>query len=88
MALVGIILIRFIQVLMFLMFARAISSWFVRDLSNPIIRFLYEVTEPLVSPVRNLLHKIGLSGGMIDFSFIITYLLLIMLLEFIQGTFL
>lgn len=87
MVIIGTILIRFIQVLMFLMFARAISSWFVRDLSNPIVRFLYEVTEPLVSPVRHLLQRLGLSGGMIDFSFMITYLIMFILLDVIQGAF-
>lgn len=78
------ILNTFITVLIFLMLARAISSWFVRDLSNPIIRFLHEVTEPMVAPVRNLLHKMGLGGGMIDFSFIIVYIILMVLQDLLR----
>lgn len=73
----------FVYVLMMLMFARAISSWFVKDLSNPIVRFLHEVTEPLIAPVRNLLQKLGIGGGMFDFSFIIVYLILIVIQEFL-----
>jgi YggT family protein len=79
------ILYTFISVLMLLMFARAITSWFVRDLSNPIVRFLYEVTEPMLMPVRQLMQKLNIGGGMFDFSFIIVYLILIVLQEFIQG---
>lgn len=79
------ILYTFISVLMFLMFARAISSWFVKDLSNPIIRFLFEVTEPMLSPVRSLLQKMNIGGGMMDFSFILTYLVLIVIQEILRG---
>jgi YggT family protein len=79
------ILYTLISVLMLLMFARAISSWFVRDLSNPIVRFLFEVTEPMLSPVRALMQKLNIGGGTFDFSFIIVYLILIVLQEFIQG---
>ncbi len=87
MAIIGSVLYTFISVIMFLMFARAILSWFVRDLSNPIVRFLFEVTEPLISPIRNLLQKMGLGGGMIDFSFIVTYLILLVLLEVVTALF-
>lgn len=85
MSLIFQVLNAFIYVLMMLMFARAISSWFVKDLSNPIVRFLFEVTEPMISPVRNLLQKMGIGGGMFDFSFIIVYLILIVLQEVVVG---
>lgn len=85
MSLIFQVLNAFIYVLMMLMFARAISSWFVKDLSNPIIKFLFEVTEPMISPVRNLLQKMGIGGGMFDFSFIIVYLILIVLQEVVVG---
>jgi YggT family protein len=79
------ILYTFISVLMFLMFARAISSWFVRDLSNPIVRFLHEVTEPMVSPVRKFMQERGIGGGMFDFSFIIVWVILMILQELVRG---
>jgi len=35
--------------------ARAIASWFVRDWGNPLMRFLLDVTEPILAPLRRLL---------------------------------
>jgi YggT family protein len=77
------ILGTFVWVLMMLMFARAISSWFVRDLSNPIVRFLFEVTEPMVAPVRRFLQERNIGGGTFDFSFIIVYLILMIIQQFL-----
>ena len=68
-----------ILILQFLMMARAIMSWFVQDDSpSRIYDFLYYATEPVIYPVRSLLHKLGLAGDgmMIDFSFLITVMLL------------
>lgn len=59
---------RFVEVVNFLIIARIIFSWFARDYSNPIFRFLYSLTEPILAPFRNLLYKVGIGGGMIDFS--------------------
>ena len=48
-----------------LIFIRVAFTWISRDFSNPIYRFTYQLTEPLLRPVRNLLP----SGGMgLDFS--------------------
>ncbi len=44
--------------------ARAIASWFVRDWGNPVMRFLLDVTEPILAPLRRLLP---LAVG-VDFS--------------------
>lgn len=79
MTIVGQILYAFLTVVMYLLFARAITSWFVKDLSNPIIRFLYEVTEPLLAPVRKILQKQNIGGGTMDFSFIAVYIIVLIL---------
>lgn len=57
----------FISVINFLIIARALFSWFSRDYSNPIYKFLYQITEPILAPFRLLQEKIGFRG-MIDFS--------------------
>ncbi len=46
-------------------FARVILSWVNADPYNPIVRFIYNITEPVLSPIRQLLPtaRIGL-----DFS--------------------
>ena len=66
-----------IGVVQFLMFARAIISWLPIDEDNPIVNFLYAVTEPVILPVRAVIERFGWFEGMpIDMSFFITFLLL------------
>ena len=67
------ILINFIgavvRIFEFLLVARAISSWLPVDYSNPIVNFLYTVTEPLLAPVRNFLFRFSFFRDCpIDFS--------------------
>ena len=61
-----------IQLFTFLIIARAIGSFFIRDWSVGIPRFLWDVTEPVLAPVRRLIPAFG---G-IDFSPLIVILLL------------
>ncbi len=73
-----------IAVLQFLMLARAIISWLPIDEDNPIVSFLYGVTEPVIMPVRAVLDRLGLFEGMpIDMSFFITFILLSILEMFL-----
>ena len=73
-----------IAVLQFLMLARAILSWLPIEDDNPIVSFLYGVTEPVIMPVRVVLDRLGLFEGMpIDMSFFITFILLSVLEMFL-----
>lgn len=66
-----------INVCELLLIARALMSWFPLDYSNPIVAFLHTVTEPVLKPVRNMLHKIpALANLPIDFSIIVVFLIL------------
>lgn len=58
---------KFVQVVNFLIIARALFSWFSRGYSNPIYNILHQITEPILYPFRQLQEKLGV-GGMIDFS--------------------
>lgn len=78
MGLIQVSLIQFLNIIVYMILVRAVLSWFVRDLNNPIIRFLFEVTEPLLAPFRELQHKIGITGG-IDFSPILLFMVIEML---------
>ena len=60
-----------------LIIGRALSSWFSPDPYNPIVQFLYRSTEPLLSPIRNVLPYLG---G-IDFSPIV----LLLAIEFLKS---
>ncbi len=74
------LLVRVIEIYNILLFARVIMSWFVRDLGNPIFRFLYEITEPLLAPIRRIMPPMGL-----DLSPIIAYMLLSLLARLIAS---
>lgn len=40
--------------------ARAVLSWVNPDPFNPIVRFLYRVTEPVLRPIRRRMPMIGM----------------------------
>ncbi|PID82822.1 MAG: hypothetical protein CSB15_01055 [Clostridiales bacterium] len=61
------------KLIILLLFARAIMSWFVRDTSHPIVNFVYSVTEPILLPMRMLFDKYGINSMGIDLSFIATF---------------
>jgi YggT family protein len=63
---------------MWIVVARAIVSWVSADPRNPIVRFLYNATEPLLYRVR---RAVPAFGGGIDFS----PLLVIVAIYFLQA---
>ncbi len=69
-----------LMIFMWIIIARAILSWVSPDPYNPIVRFIHNVTEPVLSQVR---RKIPLSYGGIDFSPIIILLAIIFLQQFV-----
>lgn len=77
----------FLQVVMYLVFARAMLSWFVRDPKNPLMRLLLTLTEPILGPIRTLLFKLKIGGNMIDFSPLVALLLIQMLSAMVLGWF-
>ncbi len=64
-----------------LVLARAILSWVSPDPYNPLVRFLYRTTEPLLRPVRERLPVTG-----IDVSPIIVFLAVMFLRIFLVQT--
>jgi len=58
---------KFADVIYYLVFARVMMSWLIKDRNNQIVLFVNQITEPILAPCRQLLKKFGL-GGTIDFS--------------------
>jgi YggT family protein len=77
------LLMILIRLLQFLFVARFIAQLFDMQGGNPITRFLMDVTEPILAPVRRLLP----STGGIDFSPTIVLLGLFLLQMVIAGSF-
>jgi YggT family protein len=70
---IGLIISYVAYVLALLIFVRAILSWFPNiDPRNPLVDFLYQVTEPLLAPIRSIMPR-----TMLDFSPMIASFILI-----------
>jgi len=67
-----------------LILVRALISWVSPDPFNPIVQFLYRVTEPVLEPVRRMLPA-GMRLGL-DFSPIIVFLAIFFLKSFLVTT--
>ena len=65
---------------MYIVIARAILSWVNPDPYNPIVRFLYNVTEPVLYRIRRMLP---FSTGGIDFTPLILIFAILFLDRFI-----
>ncbi|MFO7762090.1 MAG: YggT family protein [Thermodesulfobacteriota bacterium] len=69
---------------MWIIVGRAIISWVNPDPYNPIVRFLYDITEPLLARIRRFL-PFNIAGGL-DFSPIVLILVILFLQSFLVPT--
>jgi len=69
-----------LNIFMWIIIARAILSWVSPDPYNPIVRFIHNVTEPVLYQIRK---KLPVSFSGIDFSPIIVLLAVIFLQRFV-----
>jgi len=63
-----------IDALVIAMLIRVFASWFQFDERFAFIRFLARLTDPFIVPVRRIVRP---AAGLFDFSFLITWFLLI-----------
>jgi YggT family protein len=49
-----------LQILLVAILVRVVLTWFPVDPSNPIIRIIFEVTEPVLAPFRRIIPRIGM----------------------------
>ncbi|NLP46155.1 MAG: YggT family protein [Epulopiscium sp.] len=68
----------FFQLLNILILIRVLLSWFPISPNNPLVALLYNLTEPILGPIRYLLEKsiFGGRGMILDFSPIIAMFVL------------
>ena len=67
-------------IFMWIVIARAVLSWVNPDPYNPIVRFIHNITEPVLFQIRK---RIPLNFGGIDFSPILVLLAVIFLQRFV-----
>jgi YggT family protein len=72
-----------LEIYMWLIIARALISWVNPDPYNPIVRFLYNVTEPVLSYLR---RRFPMVYGGLDLSPLAVLAAIIFLKVFLVGT--
>ncbi len=73
------------SVVYYLIFARIILSWVIRNPYNKYYVILVQLTEPILAPFRNLLSRTGIGRSGIDISPMIAILVLIFIRNIILG---
>jgi YggT family protein len=72
-----------LTIYMWVIIARAILSWVNPDPYNPIVRFLYNITEPVLGWVR---RRVPLIFGGLDLSPLLILLAIVFLQRFLVST--
>jgi len=70
----------FFQLIYLMVMIRIILSWVGRGYNNQFTQTIYQITEPLLAPFKNLQQRLGV-GGPLDFSPIF----LLLTLQLISG---
>ncbi len=82
-------IIKLIEIIELLILARVFLSWVPNMRDNQIVRFIYQITEPMLSPVRSMIERSSFGRNMmIDFSPIIVFLILGILKRILARIFL
>ncbi|MHB9072383.1 MAG: YggT family protein [Desulfobaccales bacterium] len=72
-----------LNIYMWVIIARALLSWVNPDPYNPIVRFLYNITEPVMGWVR---RRVPLIFGGLDLSPILVLIAIVFLRRFVVMT--
>lgn len=74
-------LLLILQIYSWILLARAILSWIPNiDPYNPAVRILYQITEPVLQPIRTLVPPLG---GVMDISMLIAFFAIYLLRQLI-----
>ncbi|MDO5708232.1 MAG: YggT family protein [Andreesenia angusta] len=74
-------LYMFSEILIWAILIRSFLFMVTRNINNPIVKALFIFTEPILQPTRNLMARLNLNTGMLDFSPLIA----IILINIIRG---
>jgi YggT family protein len=77
------ILYAAIRIYEVILIARILMSWVRPDQDQPVVRWIYRLTDPVLEPVR---RAIPINAGGIDFSPIVVFIILDLLKRFVMPT--
>ena len=80
---VAIVIDNVLFIYMWIIIIRAVLSWVSPDPYNPIVRFIHNITEPVLYQIR---RRLPVSFGGIDLSPVIVLLIIIFLQSFLVGS--
>jgi YggT family protein len=75
------LLLTILNIFTFILIGRALLSWFDPTFHTPIGKILYDLTEPVIAPIRRVVPPMG----MFDMSIIVAFILIIVLRELIAS---
>jgi YggT family protein len=81
-AIMGYLLFGFLSLYTLAIFIRIIFSWVGMSYANPLMRFVFMTTEPLLGPLRRMVPTVG----MFDISPIVAFLILWICKTAVAGT--
>lgn len=73
------------EIIELLILVRIIMSWFGIGYYNTFGRIIYEMTEPILSFSREIINKLGINTGILDFSPIVALLILRLILTALRA---
>jgi YggT family protein len=79
---IGYLLFGFLSLYTLVIFIRIIFSWVAVSYANPLMRFLFHTTEPLLGPLRRTIPPMG----MFDISPIVAFIILWLCKAAVAGT--
>jgi YggT family protein len=66
-----------LRIIEYAILARVIISWLPISRDNPLIRLLYQITEPILAPIRGIIQRSAFGRNMmLDFSPVVAFLLI------------
>lgn len=72
-----------INIYTWILLARALISWIPNiDPGHPAVQILYQITEPVLAPIRKLIPPLG---GVMDISIMVAFFALILLEQLIRN---
>ncbi len=80
---VAIVIDNVLFIYMWIIIIRAVLSWVSPDPYNPIVRFIHNITEPVLYQIR---RRLPVSFGGIDLSPVIVLLIIMFLQSFLVGS--
>jgi YggT family protein len=82
---IGDLLLTLLTLYSFVLFGRAIMSWFDPTFSSQIGRVVYDITEPLISPIRQVVPPIAGLDLSIMVAIFLVYILRMLIASALAG---